>query len=204
MNNISSRLTRAQLDAEMPLRQYFLFVGGALLALLFVANWLVQASSERTVSAVNFPPIRIHSDRKGPEAVVIDTSKSMLAPMPAVHEDVVTPQAVNSKEAVIDDASAPSETRMSQQTEASEQTKTREDRTTRQVAEARKERRTVGGRKSLSSTGRRPAFEDTALRSPKSWEAPAADLRAKLIQGLVIGHKRIVVRTLVQWLSSAN
>lgn len=143
MNNISSRPTRAQLDAEMPLRQYFLFVGGALLALLFVANWLVPASSERTVSAVNFPPIRIHSDRKGPEAVVIDTRKSMLAPMLAVHEDVVAPQAVNSKEAVVDDASAPSETRMSQQTEAGEQTKTREDRTSRQVAEARKERRTV-------------------------------------------------------------
>jgi hypothetical protein len=143
MNNISSRLTRAQLHAEMPLRQYFLFVGGALLALLFVANWLVPASSERTVSAVHFPPIRIHSDRKGPEAVVIDTSKSMLAPMLAVHEDVVAPQAVNLMEAVIDDASAQSETRMSQQTEASEQTKTRGDRTSRQVAEARKERRTA-------------------------------------------------------------
>jgi hypothetical protein len=122
MNNIS-RLTRAQLDAEMPLRQYFLFVGGAMLALLFVANWFVPASRERTDSAVNFPPIRIHSDRKGPEAVVIDTSKSMLAPMLAVHEDVVAPQAVSSEEAAIDDASA--ETRMSQQTEASEQTKTR-------------------------------------------------------------------------------
>ena len=143
MNNISSRRSRAQLDAEMPLRQYFLFVGGALLALLFVANWLVPASRERADSAVNFPPIRIHSDRKGPEAVVIDTNKSMLAPMLAVHEDVVATQAVSSEEAAIDNASAPSETRMSQQTEASELTQTREDRTSRQVAEARKERRTV-------------------------------------------------------------
>ena len=131
MNNISSRRSRAQLDAEMPLRQYFLFVGGALLALLFVANWLVPASRERADSAVNFPPIRIHSDWKGPEAVVIDTSKSMLAPMLAVHEDVVAPQAVSSEEAAIDNASAPSETRMSQQTEASELTQTREDRTSR-------------------------------------------------------------------------
>ena len=151
MNNISCRLARAQLDAEMPLRHYFLFVGGALLALLFVANWLVPASSERTDSAVYFPPIRIHSDRKGPEAVVIDTGKSMLAPMPAVHEDVVAPQAVNSEEAAIGEASAPSETRMLQQTEASEQTKTREDRTSRQVAEARKERRTVLTRRSHHS-----------------------------------------------------
>ena len=146
MNNISSRRSRAQLDAEMPLRQYFLFVGGALLALLFVANWLVPASRERADSAVNFPPIRIHSDWKGPEAVVIDTSKSMLAPMLAVHEDVVAPQAINSEE-----AAAPSETRMLQQTEASEQTKTREDRTSRQVAEARKERRTVLTRRSHQS-----------------------------------------------------
>ena len=146
MNNPSCRLARAQLDAEMPLRHYFLFVGGALLALLFVANWLVPASSERTDPAVNFPPIRIHSDRKGPEAVVIDTGKSMLAPMPAVHEDVVAPQAINSEE-----AAAPSETRMLQQTEASEQTKTREDRTSRQVAEARKERRTVLTRRSHHS-----------------------------------------------------
>jgi hypothetical protein len=53
MNNISSRLARAQLDAEMPLRQYFLCVGGTLLALLFVANWLAPPSSERTDSAVN-------------------------------------------------------------------------------------------------------------------------------------------------------
>jgi hypothetical protein len=98
MNNISSRRSRAQLDAEMPLRQYFLFVGGALLAVLFVANWLVPASRERADSAVNFPPIRIHSDRKGPEAVVIDTkNKSMLAPMLAVHEDVVATQAVSSE-----------------------------------------------------------------------------------------------------------
>jgi Fusaric acid resistance protein-like len=80
MNNISCRQTRAQLDAEMPLRRYFLFVGGALLALLFVASWLVPATNARTGSAVNFPPIRIHSDRKGPEAVVIDTSKSIHRP----------------------------------------------------------------------------------------------------------------------------
>ena len=172
MNNISSRLTRVQLDAEMPLRQYFLFVGGALLALLFVANWLVPASSERTVSAVKFPPIRIHSDRKGPEAVVIDTSKSMLAPMPAVHEDVVAPLAVNSEEAAIGDASAPSETRMSEQIEASEQTKTREDRTSRQVAEARKERRTV-----LNSSFT-PVAPRAGLHNPCRFSCPQRHVRA--------------------------
>ena len=141
MNNFSGRLTRAQLDAEMPLRQYFFFLGGALLALLFIANWLVPASSERTTSAVHLPLIRIHSDRKGPEAVVIDTTKSMLAPMPAAHEDLVAPEEANSEEA--GDASAPSETRMSRQNEASARTKTRDDRTGRRLAEARKERKVL-------------------------------------------------------------
>ena len=180
MNNISSRLMKVQFDAEMPLRQYFLFVGVALLALLFVANWLVPASSERTVSAVNFPPIRIHSDRKGPEAVVIDTSKSTLAPMPAVHEELVAPRAVNSEEAAIGDASAPSETRMSQQTEASEQTKTREDRTSRQVAEARKDRRTVLTRRSRQSL--REPVSTTHVHSAAAFRDTFAQLGPGLLK----------------------
>jgi hypothetical protein len=36
---MSKRPAQGQLDSEMPLRQYFLFVGGALLTLLLAANW---------------------------------------------------------------------------------------------------------------------------------------------------------------------
>jgi hypothetical protein len=47
-----------QLDSEMPLRRYFLFVAGALLTLLLAANWLlpVPASNELTNSHRNLPP----------------------------------------------------------------------------------------------------------------------------------------------------
>jgi len=83
-----------QVDAEMPLRRYFLFVGGALLTLILAANWLLPApaSNQLTTSRVRLPPIRIHSALKGPDAVVIDTSKSSIGPMPA-QEAVVASQA---------------------------------------------------------------------------------------------------------------
>jgi hypothetical protein len=58
----------------MPLMRYFCYVGGILLALLFIADAyfpkLPDAHSARTVSYI----IRIHSDRKWPERVVYDTS----------------------------------------------------------------------------------------------------------------------------------
>jgi hypothetical protein len=58
----------------MPLMRYFCYVGGILLALLFIADAyfpkLPDALSARTVSYI----IRIHSDRKWPERVVYDTS----------------------------------------------------------------------------------------------------------------------------------
>jgi hypothetical protein len=143
MNNISSRLTRAQLDAEMPLRQYFLFVGGALLALLFVVNWLVPASNERTDSAVNFPPIRIHSERKGPEAVVIDTSKSTIEPTLAASGDMVAPQVVTPHKSPLDEAFTDPDTLSPQQADANEQNKTHQGQlqTNRKVMDARLERR---------------------------------------------------------------
>lgn len=67
---------RCAVDSEIPLRSYFLWVGGALLALLLAANWLMPSSpaGESNRSEVEFPPIRIHSQLKGPERVVIDTN----------------------------------------------------------------------------------------------------------------------------------
>jgi hypothetical protein len=60
----------------MPLLRYFVFVGGALLTLLLsVAAVLpTEPLPANLNAAADLPVIRIHSDRKGPEAVLIDTS----------------------------------------------------------------------------------------------------------------------------------
>jgi hypothetical protein len=65
----------------MPLFRYFLFVGGTLIALLFTANLAFPTAPlpANLTSGSDLPPIRIHSDRKLPERVVIDTSVSLPA-----------------------------------------------------------------------------------------------------------------------------
>ena len=68
---------RSSVDAQIPLRDYSLWVGGALLVLLFAADSLIPAPLPSKLIESHFarPPIRIISDRRGPEAVVIDTSQ---------------------------------------------------------------------------------------------------------------------------------
>ncbi|SDS02427.1 hypothetical protein [Bradyrhizobium canariense] len=67
----------------MPVARYFLFVGGALLALLLVVSAaLPQLPDAQTVNtAAELPVIRIHSDRKWPERVVFDTSAPTIVPV---------------------------------------------------------------------------------------------------------------------------
>src|SRR5579859_3391694 len=79
----------------MPLLRYFLFVGGSLLALLLVANAALPAASapEGLSSGADLPPIRILSERKLPERVVIDTSVAMPAQTPAAPVVVAQAQA---------------------------------------------------------------------------------------------------------------
>jgi hypothetical protein len=88
--------------AKMPLARYFLFVGGALLALLFLADLelpkLPVAQATRDASA-DLPVIRIHSDRKWPERVVFDTSVPAARP-------IATAQAVVPAPAVVAEISA--------------------------------------------------------------------------------------------------
>ncbi|MGY4514238.1 hypothetical protein [Bradyrhizobium sp. USDA 3650] len=70
----------------MPIFRYFFFVGGALLALLFAANYVLPTSpvTQAIATASNEQPlIRIRSDRHLPERVVLDTSQPTLA-APAV------------------------------------------------------------------------------------------------------------------------
>ena len=61
--------------------RYFGYVGGLLLALLFVCNAVFpkQPLPEILSSGSDLPAIRIHSDRKWPERVVFDTSMAPVA-----------------------------------------------------------------------------------------------------------------------------
>ncbi len=82
----------------MPLARYFVFVGGVLLALLFVVDavlpQLPAADANRTDTGVDKPIIRIHSDRKWPERVVFDTSIPTIVPAQTVKAEVVVPAPV--------------------------------------------------------------------------------------------------------------
>ena len=80
----------------MPLMRYFVFVGGALLALLFVANACLPAlpaTEVRSTAASDLAVIRIHSDRKWPERVVFDTSRPTIVPAaPVLAQAVPAPE----------------------------------------------------------------------------------------------------------------
>ena len=81
--SVLSMRARGSVDSQIPLRGYFLWVGGALLVLLFAADSLLPAPppSKLIESHSTLPPIRITSDLKGPEAVVIDTSQPDFLPV---------------------------------------------------------------------------------------------------------------------------
>jgi hypothetical protein len=70
----------------MPVARYFLFVGAALLALLFAFDALVPqqvAVASNAVPSIDKTVVRIRSDQKPPERVVYDTSLPTIVP-PAV------------------------------------------------------------------------------------------------------------------------
>jgi hypothetical protein len=81
--SVLSMRARDSVDAQIPVRGYFLSIGGALLVLLFAADSLLPAPlpSKLIVSHSTLPPIRITSELKGPEAVVIDTSQPGFLPI---------------------------------------------------------------------------------------------------------------------------
>ncbi|WP_445216005.1 hypothetical protein ACKWRH_27005 [Bradyrhizobium sp. Pa8] len=79
----------------MPIFRYFVFVGGALLALLFAAGYVLpsQPGAPAIVTASNDQPlIRIRSDRHLPERVVLDTSQPTIAAPAVKTAAVVAPQ----------------------------------------------------------------------------------------------------------------
>jgi hypothetical protein len=81
--SVLSMRARGSVDTQAPVRGYFLWVGGALLVLLFAANSLLLATppSRLIQSHSTLPPIRIASELKRPEAVVIDTSQPGFLPI---------------------------------------------------------------------------------------------------------------------------
>jgi hypothetical protein len=89
---VLSRHANSLVEPELPLRAYLLSVGGALLLLLLAADWVLPAPSSRlTDSHSARPPIRIHSELKGPEAVVFDTSGIKYHPAPTEREGAEAP-----------------------------------------------------------------------------------------------------------------
>ena len=76
----------------MPLARYFLFVGGVLLALLFVVSAeLPQLPvAQMANTAADLPAIRIHSDRKWPERIVFDTSAPKPVSLQTANSEVST------------------------------------------------------------------------------------------------------------------
>ncbi|QIO32191.2 hypothetical protein [Bradyrhizobium sp. 1(2017)] len=62
----------------MPLLAYFWKVGAALLALLFVADFCLPKVPIAEKAVEDRPAIHIHSDRKWPERVALDTSMPVI------------------------------------------------------------------------------------------------------------------------------
>jgi hypothetical protein len=85
-------------NLKMPVARYFLFVGGVLLALLFLSNEFLPklpVEEERAEAApdrsVIRSVIRIRSDRKWPERVVFDTNLPTIVPPQTVTIAVSAP-----------------------------------------------------------------------------------------------------------------
>lgn len=79
----------------MPVARYFMFVGGALLALLFLIDAYVPSEAVATSHAapsIDRNVVRIHSDQKLPERVVYDTSLPTIVPPAAKVQIAAAPQ----------------------------------------------------------------------------------------------------------------
>ncbi|MEH2486130.1 hypothetical protein [Bradyrhizobium sp. AZCC 2230] len=79
----------------MPIFRYFMFVGGALLALLFAADFVWPPSPvAQSVATAGYdqPLIRIRSDRHLPDRVVLDTSQPTIAAPVTKTAAVAAPQ----------------------------------------------------------------------------------------------------------------
>src|SRR3984893_12093161 len=69
-------------DTEMPLARYFFYVGGVLLALLFISDAYLPKLPAADGVNTDLPVVWIHCDPKWPERGVFDTSLPTLVPGP--------------------------------------------------------------------------------------------------------------------------
>jgi len=86
----------------MPLGRYFIFVGSALLTLLFVAGWHMPQLPLQPARADVDRGIRVQSRHRGPERIVIDTSLPTIVPTSAMAADpppAAPPQASSPRDA---------------------------------------------------------------------------------------------------------
>jgi hypothetical protein len=79
------------MEWRMPLARYFVYVGGVLLALLFIADACLPKSPVPVRTSAVLPVIRIHSDRKWPERVVFDTRLPAVNPAPIANAPASVP-----------------------------------------------------------------------------------------------------------------
>ena len=79
---------------KVPIGRYIAFVGSLLLAIFFIADWYMPMAPTQIVTSreADKPIIRIKTDRKWPERIVLDTSAPTIVPQkpPVVADTPVT------------------------------------------------------------------------------------------------------------------
>jgi hypothetical protein len=109
----------------MPLARYFLGIGGALLALLLIANWYLPELSDARKASVDRPLLRIQSEQKWPERIVYDTSHETVVPASSAsgQPDIGHPAAAAGVLAAARDAFAEAPASHAGQTQSADQKK---------------------------------------------------------------------------------
>jgi hypothetical protein len=96
---LARRKSSATMAPTMPVLRYLLYVGGALLALLFVADACVQYRPAGHDGLGPTAAIRIHSDQTLPERVVLDTSQPTILSMDIAKVELGAPPGTDSPQA---------------------------------------------------------------------------------------------------------
>jgi len=81
----------------MPILRFMTWVGTALLALLFLADWQLPKPLPEPASDTIRPVIRITSIQQPPERIVIDTSQPTIVPPPTLFTDAAPSEPIPSE-----------------------------------------------------------------------------------------------------------
>src|SRR4051794_108329 len=88
---VARHFCRGGRSSRMPLARYLSFVGGVLLALLFILDACFPELPVVAKPKVHPPVIRIYSDEKWPERVVYDTSLPTIVPVAVATAERIVP-----------------------------------------------------------------------------------------------------------------